>query len=870
MSFSDIFIPRPEVLKKEGIEGIIDIENLRDTKKKTIESNPKNFFEISYPTSDIRLVIENLNRRFNTAEKTAGLFLLEGYKGSGKSHLELLVYHLLMNPEEGKQWLSKYNVHCNLPENAVVLIRKFTDFPLNFYYPIWKFVFEKLGVEASNEIPPNLDELWKALKGKRLVLILDELERGIESISNDTVRSQNLSFLQMLSEEANRTEGASITMFASVYDSGKEPGATLKRIPRIDIKFSDLRDRQRVVLHRLFQNLNNVSQKEIEVVLQSYVNTWKRLQPNISEKLMDRLTDSYPFSPELLDLVLFSAKIGDRFQGSRGVLGLLGNVVRYVYKKTDLITAAHLNISDTGIRNRLSDLDPGQTILSCAGEDLKDLNSLPFAEEIISSVLVATLASSGHCRGITEHELERQVIKPGDDINIYHNSLQALVKFGTYFQKQEDIFFFDEEEKPNAKVEYRSLKIDPSQALEFAFEKWKDQFKEQRTIIFRDTMQVKADLSVVDGNNLRFVYAPKRLTPAERNEMYYGAENRNLIILLEPKSNTFNALENADITKWAQRAIAALELGQSASDSERRNQYERISREDTGYILDTFKRAGLVFIWMQQQPGKNEMEGEFEPLGNAVTCEDVKRYLREDIFPRQRFEEHLSTRLKDVFGKTVREIDIEYKKTLGFPVRVAESTILDTVKNLCKSKTLGLRHEKDSACGRYPALNSIELAEARVTEPFEDSRTTGSIFIPDDKPDAVLDISGDSETQWADDSVVDTAEIAGILESVQTSFVKSIGELRQELALKLDKYEKVSINKAQFRIFSDQNNIDLGGLPSGLHGTISGMGDFSLEIIINKLGDFTKAQVEQMIESLPSFNNAQYKAELKVEVSAKD
>jgi len=220
MSFSDIFIPRPEVLKKDGIEGIIDIENLRDAKKKTIESNPKEFFEITYPTSDIRLVVENLNRRFNNSGKTAGLFLLEGYKGSGKSHLELLAYHLLMNPTEGKQWLSKYDMQCSLPENAVVLIRKFTDFPLNFYYSIWKFVFENLGVEASNEKPPDLDELRDALKGKRLVLILDELERGIDSISNDTIRAQNLSFLQMLSEEANRTEDASITMFASVYDSG--------------------------------------------------------------------------------------------------------------------------------------------------------------------------------------------------------------------------------------------------------------------------------------------------------------------------------------------------------------------------------------------------------------------------------------------------------------------------------------------------------------------------------------------------------------------------------------------------------------------------------------------------------------------------
>ena len=34
MAYSDILVPRQEVLRKEGIEGVIDIENLRDQKEK--------------------------------------------------------------------------------------------------------------------------------------------------------------------------------------------------------------------------------------------------------------------------------------------------------------------------------------------------------------------------------------------------------------------------------------------------------------------------------------------------------------------------------------------------------------------------------------------------------------------------------------------------------------------------------------------------------------------------------------------------------------------------------------------------------------------------------------------------------------------
>ncbi len=43
--------------------------------------------------------------------------------------------------------------------------------------------------------------------------------------------------------------------------------------------------------------------------------------------------------------------------------------------------------------------------------------------------------------------------------------------------------------------------------------------------------------------------------------------------LLEPKSETFNALDNNDIIKWGQLALAASELKQRTGDAEIKRQY---------------------------------------------------------------------------------------------------------------------------------------------------------------------------------------------------------------------------------------------------------------------------------------------------------
>jgi len=97
MSYSDILTPTPEVLNRDGIESVIDIENLRDKKAKSLEARPEDFFELTYPTSDIKQVLTLLHHRFNNGEKSTGSFLLEGYNGSGKSHLVLFVYQLFKN-----------------------------------------------------------------------------------------------------------------------------------------------------------------------------------------------------------------------------------------------------------------------------------------------------------------------------------------------------------------------------------------------------------------------------------------------------------------------------------------------------------------------------------------------------------------------------------------------------------------------------------------------------------------------------------------------------------------------------------------------------------------------------------------------------
>jgi hypothetical protein len=300
------------------VDGIIDLERLRSGPSKCLERDPDQFFDLTYPSEDLRAMLQALNPRFSSKEVEGnGLFLAEAVKGLGKSHALLTAYHLFASAEPAKKWMKKHGYSWAPPNKPVIIIKKFTDEYLPFD-SLWTALAPELNVKWDPSHQPSLDELRTALSDKHLILIFDELERGISNIMDPAKKSQNLSFLQMLSEEANRTNR--VTLFAAVYDGTIEPGSTLKRVPRIELRFRKPEDRAAIVRHRLFVNADSYDRSAAEALIRSYVNTWSRLGINTSDEYLTRMKNAFPFVPGLIELIFERTGSSGGFQGTRGPL----------------------------------------------------------------------------------------------------------------------------------------------------------------------------------------------------------------------------------------------------------------------------------------------------------------------------------------------------------------------------------------------------------------------------------------------------------------------------------------------------------------------------------------------------------------------
>ncbi|MBI2504357.1 MAG: hypothetical protein HYW07_14125 [Candidatus Latescibacteria bacterium] len=700
-----------------------------------------------------------------------------------------------------------------------------------------------------------------------MVLVLDELERGIQFISDPATQAQNIAFLQMLSEWSNRED--QVTLLASIYSDQQEPGSTLKRVSHCRIRFEHAADKARVVLHRLFENFLDLKPESVRPTVDSYLAAWRRHDGVRGEEWAAKLSESFPFSPDLLEVVLERVPARGGFQNVRGALGFLARLVKLTHQKTDLITPAHADLGDQEVAIRLGDLDPSGDLVRRTRENLKELNASPLVPGLGATAMLYTLSGTGKDRGATREHLLRAVTTPATNINDFEQALLVLQRYGSYFHFQEGHYFFDQEENAEAKVEFRSLMVNEPRAKGYLLKIWRDElFREQQAaVVFTDVEETQEGLKAMDKGRLRFVLSPRRLKPEERHLLYYGPEERNQIILLEPKDAGFDILSHRDLIKWAQRNLAASELLGNSQDAARKAEYERLAREDHKNILETLRRAGLIYLRVERYGSKAE-EDEFveESLGNSTSKEDVVSRLSQDFYPTPLIAEDLATRLADYKGVTIKDVDRDYRTLLGRPVPTHVSSVFKAVRQLCKEGKLGVRHQSGDFSGKEPDLTESELANATLDAPFERLRPTPPPMTtplpqePTPEPPSPNPGSG---------GALPSPEPPGDqVEEISVPAQAGPGGLRQALAQRLQGKEGAKVRRARFTIFLEHATGDLSNLPASLRGSLSGSGALTAEIRITKEEVGGKGEVEQLAERLPNVAGAMYSARLEVLVPA--
>jgi hypothetical protein len=365
-------------------------------------------------------------------------------------------------------------------------------------------------------------------------------------------------------------------------------------------------------------------------------------------------------------------------------------------------------------------------------------------------------------------------------------------------------------------------------------------------------------------NSLRFVLAPRRLSTFERHAVYFGSEMRNQILLFEPRDETSSHLNNPDILSAAKRSIAAATLAPTAGTAERRSRYERIAAQERKNVKDFIKSSGLVYVRVEGWDEKPEDSlFEMESVGQAAEKQSLIEYLRTQLYPGPFFVEHLREHLKQFHGFTIAQVEKIYKNTLCYPVPTTVPDIADAVVSLAedRSRILGLKHQRRDFCGENVTLGAGELPEAVLAQPWP----AVPFRPPSEKPTATPPDESKGDDRPLPFPKPTPSPVQPIkVEEIATPYCKTRSELRQAVAEKLSGIEGNAIQRIQFQIYAQCQDVALSDFPSAVRGALTMNGDLVVQIDLTLPGPLDKVQAENCCESLPHFSNANYSARMHV------
>jgi Protein of unknown function (DUF499) len=259
---------------------------------------------------------------------------------------------------------------------------------------------------------PNIDLLLEMFKAQPTALLLDEFQTWYDGLTNTAQypwRNWAFNFIQMLSEIANNNPDL-LVFVTSIRDNQSQAYQQIHRINPVLVDFQGTQakhDRQRLLLHRIFQNRLNIPAAEISAVVRPHVEEYLRLAqiaPSQHEAKRGEFVEAWPFSPVLMHLLEDQVLVATEAQETRDLIRILVDLFKTRGEKSPVINAADFDITNdkgsvtsllVSVSNQLHRtlLEKARRNLEAVTTAVRDPGSnVPHASDIISALWLRSLS----------------------------------------------------------------------------------------------------------------------------------------------------------------------------------------------------------------------------------------------------------------------------------------------------------------------------------------------------------------------------------------------------------------------------------------------------------------------------------------------
>ena len=479
-SFHTIAVPHRDILEGRLTMDVFaaDLWEVYKGRGSDEYKDGEQFFRKTYQTEGLKNILAIVEKRLMGMGGDPVIQIQTPF-GGGKTHTLIAMYH------KADQWNARKVVIVGTPMST-------SDTP-------WGMLEEQLTGRIDQftaQVSPGRESIYKLLSEKQPVLILmDEVleyvtKAAAVTVGESTLAAQTIAFMQELTEVAGTLEKVAlvITLPASAmehYDESAEKlFEQLKKVAgRVEKIYTPVQDHEitHVIRHRLFSRIDHDGAGEVIGDFMEYA-TRESILPAGTEpsEYRKRFESSYPFLPEVVDVLYHRWGSFPDFQRTRGVLRLLA-LITYSLKDKSVpyISLADFDLNDSEIRRELVNF-AGPEYDSIIAADITGVESgskkidlslgdtykgLKLGTRAVTTVFLYSF-SGGAEKGATMGEIKRNATTTENPASVVAEAVEQLKRRLFYLQHQTGTYYFDTVHNLNRTLLIRMENIGDTEIVE--------------------------------------------------------------------------------------------------------------------------------------------------------------------------------------------------------------------------------------------------------------------------------------------------------------------------------------------------------------------------------------------------------------------
>ena len=788
--------------------------------------DPEAFFSKTYLTMGLSNVLRKVARALsNESDSGERIISLQTSFGGGKTHSLVALWHLARHTDVIKKSKACTDVRKALGESLPKKIKGIAVFTnetcdatqgrntsLGVHTrTLWgELALQLGGVELYREIEAN-DQNQTVPQGLFVkilqraapcLILLDEMAdycvgaSGVK-VESSTLADQTISFIQQLTGAVSQVPGVALVatlpashMEVASSERGQEIlGALEARFGRMSSDLRPVSDEEiyEVVRRRLFENVGDRGEQEkvVDAYLKMYQQHPNELPHEASKgTYRDRMLQSYPFHPSLIETFYLRWGSDNRFQRTRGVLRLLASIVGDLWKRRNTETQSQALIQPAHMHWSIDALHASVTRLWGAGyeaviaEDVfgEKANSIQVDEDrggdytrekiaqgLAATILLGSFGGQGERTGMSTKDLKLAVARPEYNWGYIDGALMEFENRTFYMRF------------PSAGNLGKRYWFDTKPTLTNLLVRYRQQFANQDFDADILTL-IDAQTDTIPTTNCRVLVNPAEDLP----------EQKNLVLLVLPPKHTYTENGNQPHLVAAGAEQYVLNLSKKCGTRDRlyrntllfllpsnrglirlRGAFSEVSaleavKRDYGAQLDEEQAGELAKKLETARKSVNET------LGGAyshIACVEGDRVIVVPISDvRANFNEHLQSTWKQIVEDeewVLRKVGIVTLQNVGLvpkengirvkdaieafirytdkPLIASRDAVIEGLRHACRERVIGIARGVNLTtiqrkwCGE-DVLLILDLSEDGVwiIPPFEPEPETSVVSFPPD------------------------------------------------------------------------------------------------------------------------------------------